>query len=517
MKFRSRVTAVALVTAAALALTACSAGGSGSGSTSGATSGAAPKGGTLTIGALADVKSFDPAQAHIGHYVQYYQPVYDSLLRREADGTLVPMLATKWSYNSDKTVLTLTLRKDVTFTDGSKLDAAAVKTNIDRFRTGNGPDASTLAQVSDVTAKNATTVVITLKAPDPALLDYLGNADGFIASPKAVDGGKLATDPVGSGPYTLDKSATVAASQYTFVKNPKYWDTSLQVYDTIVVKPILDTTAMLNAVVSGQVNAALLTAKTEAQAKSAGLTEYKYPTDWQGLLIFDRNGAMVPELSNVKVRQAINYAIDKDTLLAQVGKGLGTVTGQPFGKGTDAFDKSLEKAYAYDPAKAKKLMKDAGVGNFSVTMPTVAGFMDPALTAGVGQNLADIGITVNWENVAGTDFISSMVQGKFPMSWFSLFQGSPWVAANQIITPKATYNPFHTTDPKVAEFVNTIQNGSADEQKIAAKALNKYVVDQAWFAPFYRPDQILFTDKKTTTKPQLQQAVPSIYSYAPAK
>lgn len=511
MKFRSRVTVVALLTAAALALTACA----GSGGTASPSNGAT--GGTLTIGSLVDVKSFDPAQAHIGHDVQYYQPVYDSLLRREPNGTLVPMLATKWEYSADKTVLTLTLRDDVTFTDGTKLDADAVKINLDRFRTGNGPDASTLAQVSDVEAKDATTVVLTLSQPDPALLDYLGNADGFIASPKAIEGGKLDTDPVGSGAYTLDKAATIAASKYTFVKNPDYWDKSLQIYDTIVLKPITDTTAMLNAIVSGQVNAALLTAKTEAQAKGAGLTEYEYPTDWQGLLIFDRDGQMVPELADVKVRQAINYAVDKETLLAQVGQGLGTVTSQPFGEGTDAFAKSLEGAYPFDPAKAKSLLKDAGVGEFSVTMPTVAGFMDPALTAGVAQNLGDVGITVNWENVAVADFRSSMIQGKYAMSWFSLFQGSPWVAANQIITPNATYNPFHTTDPKVEEFVNVIQAGSDDEQKAASKSLNKYVVDQAWFAPFYRPSQIYFTDKKTTTVPQLQQAVPSIYSYAPAK
>jgi peptide/nickel transport system substrate-binding protein len=511
MKFRTRGAVVALLTVAALALTACS----GSGTASPA-AGATAHGGTLTIGALVDVKSFDPAQAHIGHYVQYYQPVYDSLLRREADGTLVPMLATKWVYNADNTVLTLTIRDGVTFTDKTKLDAAAIKINLDRFRTGNGPDASTLAQISEVTAPDATTVVITLKAPDPALLGYLGTADGFIASPAAVDAGALATDPIGSGPYMLDKATTVAASKYTFVKNPDYWDKSLQVYDTIVVKPITDSTAMVNALVSGQVNAALLTAKTEPQAKASGLTEYQYPTDWQGLLFFDRAGTIVPELANVKVRQAINYAIDKKTLLAQVGKGLGTVTSQPFGEATDAFDKSLESAYAYDPAKAKALLAEAGVGPFSITMPTASGAMDPALTAAVGQNLADVGITVVWENVAVADFVSSLVKGKYAASWFSLFQGSPWVAANQIITPKATYNPFHTTDTTVDGFVHSIQFGTADEQKTAAAALNKYVVDQAWFAPFYRPSQIFFTDKNTTTKPQAQQAVPSIYSYAPA-
>lgn len=515
MKFRPRVALAAFVTAAALVLTGCSAGGSNDTAT---TSSTVAKGGTLTIGALVDVKSFDPAQAHIGHYLQYFQPVYDSLLRRKPDGTLVPMLATKWVYNSTSTVLTLTLHKDVTFSDGTKVDADAVKINLDRFRTGNGPDASTLAQISNVEAKDASTVVITLKAPDPALLSNLGNADGFIASPKAIDGGKIATAPVGSGPYTLDTSATVAGSVYTFVKTKNYWDPSLQVYDTIVVKPIIDTTAMLNALLSGQVNVALLTAKTEAQAKSAGFTEYKYGTDWQGLLIFDRNGAMVPALKDVRVRQAINYAIDKKTLLAQVGKGFGTVTSQVFGPTTSAYEKSLDAAYPYNVAKAKKLMADAGYAKgFSVTMPTVAGAFDPALTAGIAQNLADIGITVNWQNIAISDFISGMVQGKYPMSWFSLFQGSPWVAANQIITPNATYNPFHTTDPKVESLVTTIQTGSESEQATAAKQLNEYITAQAWFAPFYRPDQILFTDKNTTTTPQAQQAIPSIYSYAPKK
>ncbi|MCX7521803.1 ABC transporter substrate-binding protein [Microbacterium sp. STN6] len=514
MKLRPRVALAAIVTTAALVLTGCSAGGSDGSTNTGKTA----TGGTLTIGTLVDVKSFDPAQSHIGHYLQFDQPVYDSLLRRKPDGTLIPMLAKKWSYNADKTVLTLNLRDDVTFTDGTKLDADAVKVNLDRFRTGNGPDASTLAQIESVDAKDATTVVITLKAPDPALLDYLGNADGFIASPKAIDGGKIDTAPVGSGPYTLDASATVAGSTYTFVKNPKYWDPSLQVYDKIVLKPILDTTAMLNALLSGQVNAALLTAKTEAQAKSGGFTEYRYPTDWQGLLIFDRDGKMVPALANVKVRQAINYAIDKKTLLKQVGQGLGTVTNQVFGPTTAAYDKSLDNSYPYDPAKAKKLLAEAGYSDgFSVSMPTVSGFFDPALTAGIGQNLADVGITVNWVNVAGADFISGMVQGKFAMSWFSLFQGSPWVAANQIITPNATYNPFHTTDPKVESMVDTIQKGSEADQAKAAKQLNDYVTAQAWFAPFYRPDQIFFTDKNTTTTPQAQQAIPSIYSYAPKK
>lgn len=513
MKFHSPMAMVAAGAAAMLVLAGCSGGGPAADGTGGSSS----SGGTLTIGTIVDVKSFDPAEARIAQQLQYYQPVYDSLLRREPDGTLVPMLATKWEYNADKTVLTLTLRTDVTFTDGSTLDANAVKVSLDRFRTGNGGDASKLAQVSDVEAKDAATVVLTLSEPDPALLDYLGNSAGFIANPKAVEDGKIATEPSGSGPYELDKSATVAGSAYTFVKKEGYWEPSLQVYDKIVVKPITDTTAMLNALLSGQVNAAALPAKSAAQATGAGMNQLDYSTDWQGLIIFDRDGTMVPELKDVRVRQAINYAIDKKTLLEQVGKNFGAVTSQIFDPNGAAYDESLDGAYPYDPAKAKALMAEAGLSNgFSVKMPTGAA-LDPALTAAIGQNLSDIGIKVEWVNVANTDFVSSLVQGKFPMAWFSPLEGDVWAEVNYIIAPKSTFNPLHTTDPKVVELSKAIQTTSGPEQETAAQELNKYLVEQAWFAPFYRPMQIFFTDKNTSAEAQVMQAVPSIYNYAPKK
>jgi hypothetical protein len=84
---------------------------------------------TLTLAVVADVTSWDPAQAHVGHQLQPYQPVYDTLIQREPDGTLSPMLATAWAYNDDRTELTLDLRTGVTFSDGTTFDAAAAKAN----------------------------------------------------------------------------------------------------------------------------------------------------------------------------------------------------------------------------------------------------------------------------------------------------------------------------------------------------------------------------------------------------
>lgn len=513
MKFR-RLTATAVLAIAALALTACTgAGGGGS-----APSPKASSGGTLTIADIQDVKSFDPAQAHIGHFLLYFQPVYDSLLRREPDGTLVPMLATKWSYNADKTELTLTIRKGVTFTDGTALDADAVKINLDRFRTGNGPDASTLASVTSVDAPNATTVVIHLKEQNPGLLGFLGNADGFIASPKALDGGKIATAPVGSGPYALDAASTIPGSKYVFVKNKNYWNASLQKYAKLIVKPIPDPTATLNALLSGQADAAMLSPKTAAPAKNAGFTQHEYPTDWQGMLIYDRAGTVVPALADVRVRQAINYAIDKKTILAQVQKGFGAVTSQIFGKSSSAYLPAMDDAYPYNPGKAKKLMAEAGYANgFSVTMPNAPGVFDPSLIAGIQQNLGAIGITVNWVNVAPSDYVSSMIQGKWAMAWSAFFQDTSWVETSHTIAPTATYNPFHTNDPKVEELIHSIQTGTDSTAATAAKDLNKYLTAQAWFVPFYRVNQVYFTDAKTKVIPQVSQVVPSIYNFSPAK
>jgi peptide/nickel transport system substrate-binding protein len=508
MKFGSTAV-IATLAAAALLLTACT--------PASAPEASATKGGTLTIASPIDHTSFDPAKASQGGPLVYYQPVYDSLIRTEPDGkTLVPMLATEWSYDSTNTVLTLKIRTGVKFSDGTALTAAVVKQNLDRFRTGNGKDASTLASVMNVAAPNPTTVVLTLSAPDPSLLNYLGNQDSFIASPEAIAGGSIDTHPVGSGPYTYDAAASVAGAKHTFVATKNYWDPSLQKFQKIVVMPIPDTTATLNALISGQVDAALLTPKTAAQAAGAGMTEYKFGGAWQGFFILDRDGKVVPALASVKVRQAINLAIDKKAIITQVNSGLGEVTSQILPPGLPGYQKSLDTAYPYDVTKAKKLMAAAGYASgFSVSMPTSPGIIDPALMAAIGQNLEAIGITVNWVSLPLANYIADVAGGKFPMASFQTSQGTAWYTSRVLLNPKAVYNPFHTTDPKVESLINTIQTGSASDQDGAATELNTYITDQAWFAPFLRVQYVFFTNSKVTVEPQQYQPVPYIYNYAP--
>jgi len=462
-----------------------------------------------------DVKSFDPGQAHVGHLLQPYQAAYDTLLLREPDGTMSPMLATEWGYTDDtNTTFSLDLRTDVTFSDGAAFDAEAAKANLDHFKGANGPQAAQLAAVEEVSVVDEDTVEISLSQPDPALEYYLSQAAGLMGSPKALGGEEIARVPVGSGPYELDGTASVVGSQYVFNARDDYWNPELQHWDTIVLKFLPDVTARVNALVSGQVNATLLDARTAEQAEAAGKTLVTSEVDWQGMLLFDRAGAVAPEFADVRVRQAINHAFDKETILEQLQGGYGTATSQVFGPNSSAFDEDLEDAYPYDPDRARELLAEAGhAEGFTLTIASSAP-LAPILPF-ITQPLADIGITVEPVDVPISSYQTELGSGKYPAAWFSLFQGPSWVAVNQLLSTEALYNPFDSTDPELTELIETVRKGG-DEGDAAARKINEYVTENAWFAPWFRADQIYFVDNTVSVEPQVEQAVPSIYNYSPA-
>lgn len=507
MKFGPKAATPALVLGAALALSAC---GGGAGANPG---GAA--GNSLTLGTIQDVRSWDPAQAHVGHLLQPYQAAYDSLILREPDGKLSPMLATAWKYDKTNTTLTVDLRAGVTFSDGATFDAEAAKANLDHFKKANGPQMAQLNAVKDVAVVDADTIAINLSKPDPALEYFLSQAAGLMGSPKALETEGIKTVPVGSGPYVMDKAASVKDSQTVFTARKDYWNTSLQKYQKLTLKILTDLTARTNALVSGQVDATLLDPKTGKQAEGAKMKLEASEVDWQGLVLFDRVGAKNPALKDVRVRQAINYAFDRKTILDQVMLGQGTPTSQPFGKASGAWTPELENYYGYDPAKAKSLLKEAGYEKgFVLEIPAVPGFETQISV--VKQQLADVGITLKVGAALTNTFTSDVAAKKFTTLYFSLFQGEPTVAINQIISTRALYNPFKATTPELQSKIDAVEAGGTDAGKLA-QDVNQYVVEQAWFAPLFRVNQMYYHNSKVNVTPQVQQAVPSIYNYSPAK
>lgn len=505
--FRStRLGAVAIAAAAALTLAGCGAtSGQGSGGNS-----------TLTLGVLTPATTFSAQDMSWANESPYAQAVYDGLLRAAPDGTLQPWLATAWKYDDTKTKLTLTLRTDVTFTDGTKFTADVAAQNLIRYRDGNSPYKSALTRLADAKAVNDSTVELSLREPDPALLNALTQGAGLQESPQAFNSPTIKTVPVGSGPYVLDTATTVVGSSYVFTKNDKYWAPQSVHYDKLVLNVYGDATALLNAVKGGQVNAANTADNNSLDAmKAAGYTVNPLELNWTGLLLLDRAGTTNPALGDVRVRQAINYAFDKNALLKTVGKGYGTPTTQVFPTTSPAYDKSLDSYYDYNPAKAKQLLAEAGyAGGLTLEQPQ-SSLISPATYTLIAQQLKDVGITVKYTDV-GRNFLSDLLAAKWG-SAYMILQEEPtaWQIATFGLLPQASWNPFHYSDPTVDALTRTIQTGSQAEADQAAKQLNRHLVEQAWFAPWYRMQSSFVTDSKTSVTVQQGNAYPYLWNFVP--
>ncbi|MDQ0801452.1 peptide/nickel transport system substrate-binding protein [Arthrobacter sp. SLBN-112] len=503
--------ALAALTALGLLLSACGNGGQSTGAAS-----AGGSSGTLTIAAVSDNNSFDPAALEIGNKVHYWMPVYDTLLVFDENAELKPNLATAWTYNSDNTVLNLKLRSGVKFTDGTPFDGAAVKANLEHLKAGKGQNAYMADSISSVDVVSPTEVNLNLTAPDPGLVFYLGVVGGAMASPAAETSPEIATTPVGSGPYKLDKSATTLGSQYTYTRNLDYWNKDAFPYDKIVVKPISDATARLNALKSGQVDSGLIEAKSVKEAEASRLNIINPPIDWRGLFIADREGKTVPALGDVRVRRAINLAIDGGALLKSLQLGQGEVTDQIFNKKSQAYVSDLDNKYRFDVDAAKKLMQEAGYADgFEVLMPDLAGF--PDVTPILEQQLSAINIKVKWQKVSADSTISALLSGKFPMFFFSLGSQSAWQDIQKVALPTSPWNPAKVNNAELNALVQAARVAKpGDEQNRAMQAVNTWLVDNAWFAPLYRSNIIIASSVKTNVTPQPWNAVPWIRNYRPA-
>lgn len=500
--------------AAAAALALLLAGCSGGGSEGGGGSESQPD---LVIGNIVAPQTLDANNMNWGNQSVYGQALFDTLLRPNVNGTdIEPGLATEWSYNDDKTVLTLKLRNDVTFTDGTKLTADVAAQNLLRFKNGSSPQRAKAAGVVDAKAIDDATLQITLNRPDPAFVIYLTQVAGQVESPASFAAPDVGTNPVGSGPYVLDTSSTVVGTSYAFKKNPEYWDKDMHRYDNLTIKIFTDSSSLLNALRGKQLNASAINDNSVLpQVEQGGYKVHPLFQSMTGLFLFDRGGALTPELKDVRVRQAINYAIDSSAFLKTVGLGYGKLTQQPFRAGGEGWLEKLDSTYKYDPAKAKQLLAEAGYADgFTLNMPS-SGAFPQALFPLVQQQLGDVGIKVTYTDV-GPNLIPDLLGAKYSAAFFQLQQDpEPSQLITFMLSPNATWNPFKYADPVTDKLIERVRAGG-DDAKSAAEELNTYVVEQAWFNPWYTVQTSFVTDSNTAVTINEGNAYPNIWDIVPA-
>ncbi|KQP56875.1 ABC transporter substrate-binding protein [Agreia sp. Leaf283] len=474
----TRSAAIAALVSGALLLSACSAPGD---ATSTDAASAAPP---LALAAVSGPNSLDTAQLADGQQAFVWASVYDTLLARDQKtGAVAPNAAESWEYNADGTVLTLKLHADMTFTNGDPVDAAAVAATMLRTKNTPGIVQPKFALVTDVKAVDDLTVEVTFASFDPQFIYNLSLGAGAIGDPDSLDLPEAATNPVGSGPYTLDVANTVPGTSYVLTKRDDYWNADAYPFPSVTVRVLQDPTASFNALQAGEINAATVSAQLVGQLDTTKFSISTVPGQALAYLdILDRGGEKWPALGDQKVRQAINHAIDREGILKGIYSGDGTLTEQIFSPNGQVFDESLNDTYSYDPELGKKLVADAGYAGETFQIPST--FLTTSVEATLSQAFTDIGLGLEWVTVPPQQAQSALTSGDYGLSFQITGVNSDPADAFFHYSPNGFGNPRHYTDATIDKLFATI-NSSVDESASlpAYKELNEYGVDQAFEAP----------------------------------
>jgi peptide/nickel transport system substrate-binding protein len=482
-RFISRPGVAVTAAVAVASLAACSGGGGGGG----ASSQSAEDTVTIALNADAAPSGYDPLLYSQGQF-QFFAALYDSLFVTQPDGTVEGSLVSDFSNNEDNTQTTLTLRDGVTFTDGSTLDAQLVKDNLDRR---SDPDLEAYgalgegqaAAITDVTAQDDTTVVITWAAPQATPENNLVDTAGVIVGADAVaDPTTLETTPDGSGAYALNTDKTTQASSYTLDKNAEAWNAEEWTYDTIVFTVITDPQALANAVVSGQADVAGTLDQTTIDLVESRQKTVKIGGTIVGFPVTDKTGVTTPAFASEQARLAIGYAIDRESLVSDLHPGA-RATSQLFPEAAAGFDPALDEEFAYDPDKAKQLLAEAGVPDGFEFNITVLGQPSEDQVAIQGQ-LAEVGITMNFVTATSTDQVFAAVNTD-PVIW-----GPFTVGANPAgFVAGVVYGGFMNTqgakEPDIEQALGGALGGTGDAQEQALTALNTALTAHGWYIPVY--------------------------------
>jgi peptide/nickel transport system substrate-binding protein len=358
-------------------------------------------GGNISVGLNADVVTLDPLKSSALVDRQVMLNLYDTLVSVNEQNQLVPDLATSWSYTSPTQII-FTLRTDVQFQDGTPFNADAVVFNIQRIlSTSSSPRYSEMSNVASVQAIDSSHVRFMLKKPFSPLLATLSDRSGMILSPAIVQklGAALGNGPInaGSGPFMFVE--WVKGDHLTIKGNPHYWmkddqGNALPYLQSIRYRPITNGSVEFSNLETGTINVAdTVDPNNVPAAKSNPSLIYKQAPalSFFGIML---NTKATP-FTNVHVRRAIEWGVNRQEILDSVLKDIGVVAQGPISPASWAYDSSFAP-YTYNVNNAKAELSQAAASALSFTLLISSG--SPLQTQEaqfIQSELQPAGITVN--------------------------------------------------------------------------------------------------------------------------
>jgi peptide/nickel transport system substrate-binding protein len=359
---------------------------------------------TLTIGLTLEPPHLDPtagAAAAIDEIV--YANLFEGLTRIDENGAVQPQLAESWAVSGDGLIYTFTLKDGVEFHDGTGFDADDVVFSLDRARADDSVNAQKqlFVAIDTVEAVDARTVKITLSRPEGALLFNLGWGDAVMVAPESAANNKGA--PIGTGPYKFDR--WVRGSQVRLVAAD-----DARAIRKVTFRFVPDPSAQVAALKAGDIDAVANLQAPEAVISLQADPNFEVAIgSTEGETILAMNNTR-PPMNDIRVRQAIAHAIDRQAIVDGAMFGFGTPIGTHFAPHHPAYV-DLLATYPHDPARARALLADAGQSDLKLTLklppPTYARRGGEIVAA----QLKEAGITVEIIPVEWAQWLEQVFRG----------------------------------------------------------------------------------------------------------
>jgi peptide/nickel transport system substrate-binding protein len=364
----------------------------------------------ITIAIQLEPPHLDPTGAAAGAIDSVlYSNVFEGLTRFDSTGAVIPGLAKSWEISDDGLTYTFTLNDGVTFHDGTTMDAEDVKFSLDRILADDSTNAqkALYEAIEEVKVIDATTVDITLSEPNGNMLFNLAWGDAVIVAPESIDA--IKQTPIGTGAFKFD--SWTQGDKIELSRYEDYWGTPA-ILSSATFKFISDPTAALGAMMAEDIDV------FSGFPAPENLPQFEADPRFQ-VLVGSTEGETIlstnnkqPPFDNIKVREALAHAIDRQAIIDGAMFGYGTPIGTHFAPHNPAYV-DFTGMSNYDPDRARALLAEAGfVDGFETTL-----FLPPPSYARRGgeiiaAQLAEVGITAEITNVEWAQWLESVFNGK---------------------------------------------------------------------------------------------------------
>jgi peptide/nickel transport system permease protein/peptide/nickel transport system substrate-binding protein len=459
----------------------------------------AQQGSALRVSANVNPSTLDPVTGRSGGDHQFLYPLYDTLVQWDPKTLAArPGLAQSWTYKDD-TTLVLELRPGVTFHDGTPLDAEAVKFNLDRALGDAKSNIKVdLSSVDSVEVSGPTTVTIKLKAQDRSLPLILSDRAGMMASPTAVKagGGSIDRAPVGAGPWKFVKWDDAAIVVYE--RNPAYWDKGIPKVDRLEMKVIPEVATGVRSVMAGEndVVVAVPPMQKVILDRSDKVAVYATPSLYLHMIYVDFSK---PPFNDVRVRKALNLAIDRSIFNKLALAGLGQPATTLFPTEFWAYDPSLTDILAYDPERAKALLKEAGTPEVTFTGITYSDQAAVKRQEILIEMWRKVGIKAQMRTASVPEASSAFFFQRQIDTFVAAITSrpDPSMGLYTLFGKSSPYNGGRQEIPGMEAALAESRMGATQEQrKVGLSKVQRIALDQALFVPLVFDVSITAVSKK---------------------